>query len=808
MEYTVSGKTKYSVSVRELVEFILRSGDVDRRASGKNRLEAMQEGSRVHRVIQGESGASYHPEVGLSHTLDMEEYALTIEGRADGIIEPEDGALYTIDEIKCTYRDVHAMEEPVPVHLAQAKCYAYIFAMDEGLSRIIIRMTYVQIKRNKRSTFSKKDIRLFETEYSFDELEGWFGDIISEYRKWSDMRHSWSMKRNESIRSLSFPFAYRNGQRKLMSDVYTTICGGKKLFLMAPTGTGKTIATLFPAIKAIGEEKSGGIFYLTAKTVTGAVAADTLELLKRGGLSVKYITITARQKQCPMDRCECNPEACPRAKGHFDRVNEALFAALNDTDAFTMETVADISERYELCPYELSLDIALRADCVICDYNYAFDPFVCLQRFFGPGKKGDHVFLIDEAHNLVQRARDMYSASLSYKAQPPVRKILKDKPGAKKCVRSLSKLQKSLRDLKETVGISDGERGYAPVKDMGDVVSSVVLLYSLLDEYLLEHTAFEGRDEVLQYFFTLNRFLTIESICDDSYAVYADNDSAGSFRVNMLCVNPAANLEERLRKAIGSVLFSATLLPVNYFKDLLSVRDDDYAVYAETSFDKSLSLVAIAKGVTSKYTERGASQYALAAKYIKVMTDARCGNYMAFFPSYKLLEAVCKEYKKLSPDVRVICQEPDMDSASRREFLSRFEPGREKADKGTLVGFCVTGGIYGEGIDLTGERLIGVAIYGTGLPMVNTRQEILKEYYDGCGMDGFDYAYRFPGFVRTLQAAGRVVRTASDRGVILLMDERFLQNEYRRLFPRQWEDFVAGDLEELSALIRGFWSGA
>ena len=390
------------ISVRNLVEFILRSGDIDNRIGKMADKDAMQLGSKIHRKIQRQMGADYHAEVYLKHQISYENCILQIEGRADGIIIDENQVV--IDEIKGILGELERLEEPKEVHLAQAKCYACIYGLQEGLEEIGVQMTYCQMET--------EEIRRFQYTYSVQNLAAWFSDIADQYQKWAKFQIDWREKRNASIRTIEFPFVYREGQRELVRDVYRTILRKKQLFIQAPTGVGKTMATVFPAVKAIGEGLGEKLFYLTAKTITRIVAENAFQTLKQQGLNMKVITLTAKEKICFCEAMECNPEACPYAKGHFDRVNDAVFELLNETGEMTREALERQARKHQVCPFEMSLDVASWVDAVICDYNYVFDPTAHLKRFFSEGGSGEYLFLIDEAHNLVERAREMYSAVL------------------------------------------------------------------------------------------------------------------------------------------------------------------------------------------------------------------------------------------------------------------------------------------------------------------------------------------------------------------------------------------------------------
>jgi len=361
-----------------MVEFLFRHGDIDNR-TGASSEESMLVGARIHRKIQSMMGSEYRAEYPLSYTYRTNLNNVTIEGRADGIITLDNEV--TIDEIKTTSRNVRKMTDPEPVHLAQAMCYAAIYLMQEELESISVRMTYV--------TQDTEDVRYFDSAYSADEITGWFEDARSELAGWVDMQASWNEVRQESIGNLEFPYDYRPGQKELVEYVYRTIYHGRELFIEAPTGTGKTLSVLFPAIRSMGEGRGDKIFYLTARTIARTVAENAVAVLKESGLKLKNITLTAKEKICFTGNTECNPDECPYAKGHFDRINECLFEMVTNEDSFPREVIEEYAEKYRVCPFELGLDLSLFADCIIGDYNYVFDPNAYLRRFFAEGRDGD-----------------------------------------------------------------------------------------------------------------------------------------------------------------------------------------------------------------------------------------------------------------------------------------------------------------------------------------------------------------------------------------------------------------------------------
>ena len=789
-----------SVNVRSLVEFLLVSGSIDRRSGSVNPITSMQEGSRIHKKIQKKARPSYHAEVPLSFRFDYGEFDLLLSGRADGIIYDE-GELFDeasdkepdviIDEIKGVHLDIEKLEEPVPVHLAQAKCYAFIFAKDHDLSSLAVRLTYVNI--------DTEETKMIESMYSFDELSEWFLSLMEQYRRWASFRVSWRKVRNASLRGMAFPFPYREGQKKLISEIYYSIKEGKPLFLQAPTGTGKTLSTLYPSMKSQGEGLSDIIFYLTAKNATRAVCEDALSLLRGKGLKEKSVTISAREKACLNDECDCVPESCPYANGHYDRILDALYDLLIHEDGFQSAVIRDYAARHRVCPYYLSLEAADWSDIVICDYNYVFDPVVALKRFFSEGKKGDHIFLMDEAHNLVERGRDMYSAELSRSGILSVKKIVKKESfGLKKSLTRVNNIMKDWEDKTDKVFYPDR----CEVIENEKLIFSLMSLQNALEKNLDENVYPDDEDELLELFFNIRFFLSMYEYKSDGYVFYCLKDDEGKLRLILFCVDPSGQLSERISTGRAAVFFSATLLPMKYYRDLLCREETPYAAFAKSSFDPGKQGVFSGIDVTSLYKKRDGSMYTKYADHLSRIVSVKKGNYLAFFPSYSFMEEVMERLSNffLPQDINVIAQSKDMNEEERREFLSNF------SDEGkNTLGLTVMGGAFSEGIDLTGEKLIGAIIAGAALPKVSIRQDIIKDYFEGRGMDGFSYAYLYPGMTKVLQAAGRVIRTEEDRGIVVLLDSRFSMREYTSIFPEAWKDIKYGNIDTLCVDIKAFW---
>lgn len=776
------------ISVRNLVEFLCQSGDIDNRFGGISDRSAMEAGSKAHRKIQKSMGPEYRSEVPLKFVMKNDRYDIVIEGRADGIF-PTDENIY-IDEIKGTYKDIRFISKAQYVHKAQAMCYGYFYATANKLDKVGIRVTYVNL--------DVENIKYFEELYTISELEEWFEKLITQLRKWGDFVCDHRERRNATIKKLEFPFEYREGQRNLAVNVYKSINLKKNLFIQAPTGVGKTISTVYPSVKAMGEGITDKIFYLTAKTITRTAAEDAVNNLRKNGLVFKSATITAKDKICMLDSDsspECNPTVCPFAKGHYDRVNDAVYDIITHEDVISRLVIEQYAAKHNVCPFEFCLDITYWMDGIICDYNYAFDPHVCLKRFFSDGAANEYVFLVDEAHNLVDRAREMYSAVMIKEEILEIKKMIGTSYG-RKIINALDRCNKNLLQLKRECDtefrILDSDDSFA---------LNMARLSEELTAFMEKNRNFSSMKELSEFFFKVNHYNFIHEELDENYMIYTEHTEQG-FAIKLFCVNPSGSLKKCIAKGRNAVFFSATLLPINYYKKLLSGDMEDYAIYAQSVFDVSKRKLLIGNDVTSKYTRRNITEYKKIKKYIDYIVTARRGNYLVFFPSYKYLMDVyeCCEERE---DTEYIVQYSGMTEEDKEDFLMRFN---EKHNGKTLVGFCVMGGVFSEGIDLKEDSLIGAIIVGTGIPSIDTRQQLLRYYFDEKEKLGYEYAYTYPGMNKVLQAAGRVIRTENDCGIIALLDERFLTNHYKVLFPREWSDYVITNVNKVHEEILDFWN--
>ena len=574
------------ISIRNLVEFIMRHGSIDNRYTSS--IKAI-EGIRGHQRVQKSYGDNYTAEVPLKYTLTYEDLEIMVEGRADGILIEDEKTI--IDEIKTTTKDLLLIDENTnPLHWAQAKCYGYIYSMQNELDNIDIQITYYNI--------DTKSTRILRQSYTLKELEEFFFWLIDEYKSWAQLESDWVNKRNESIKKLKFPFEnYRPGQRELAVRVYKSITDSKKCFAQAPTGTGKTISTIFPAIKAMGEDKTSKIFYLTAKTITREVAQNTISLMRKKDLNLKAVTITAKEKICKMDEVNCNPEYCPYANGYFDRINNSLKDILAKYNDYSKDNIEKISEEYMLCPFELSLDLTNLSDVIICDYNYVFDPRVYLKRFFDT-KTTDYTFLIDEAHNLVDRAREMYSATLNEEKFVKVKKLISKKD--KRITRVIKEIQSYFEDKLEdltTLDENDLVESEAPL-ELCEILSSFI---KFVDEYLARTN--EENEELMDLYFDVYSFLSISDFYDKNYTTIYTKTFNG-MTIKIYCVNPQKVIEEKMKKAKSNIIFSATLIPMDYFMKMYSYDEEDFIINLKSPFDVKNRLLMIGDNVATTYNKR------------------------------------------------------------------------------------------------------------------------------------------------------------------------------------------------------------
>ncbi len=776
----------HSISVRSLVEFVMQSGDLS--MGGFQRRDRAQLGTQGHKRVQRSRPEEYHTEVEVTCQVEDTEPPLVVRGRIDGLYASHEPVI--IEEIKTTTLSLDLVhEDHNPLHWAQAQCYAYMYARQQQLSEIRIHLTYYQLDSHEE--------KIFERQFSWEELEKFFTNLITPYLNWFRKVQAWQIRRDRSIEQLEFPYAeYRPGQRDMAVAVYKTIREKDRAYIQSPTGVGKTIATLFPSVKALGLGLAEKIFYLTAKTSGRLVAEKALDDMRRSNLYLRSVTLTAKEKICFCPPVNCDPDVCIFARGYFDKVKLAL-EELDQHQAFTRPVIEELARKYEICPFEFSLDLALWVDCIICDYNYVFDPRVYLHRFFDLNID-PYIFLVDEAHNLPDRARTMYSAELDKEAVLQLQRTLK--PHVPSLAKQLGEINKILLEKRKACE-KESKEALIEHELPEDLLKALREFSRKAEDWLVMNQTAEFRQELLEFYFLCSNYLRTAEYFDTFYVSYFERRGKSDLRAKLFCLDPAPMLALPLERSQSTIFFSATLLPMDYFMKLLTGIADHPKRIFQSPFPQENVCLLIHNKISTKYAQR-ANSYDAIAETIETVLGTHTGNYLVYFPSYVYLNEVVERLKVKLPERQLLIQERGMTEESRDAFLSRFSSANEEV----LVGFAVMGGVFGEGIDLVGERLIGVIVVGVGVPQLGLERDLIKEYFDRDLGSGYAYAYQYPGFNRVLQATGRVIRTDTDQGIIVLIDERFTHANYRHLFPFHWRgNQVVKNIHELKDKLTNFW---
>lgn len=776
------------LGIRELVEFVLRSGDLNPQTAGSNNTALT--GARIHRRLQKQRLAAhsdYQKEVGLKTTVTMNHQDYVIHGRADGLFY--DQAHAHIEEIKTSdlpFTDVP--DSTLTLYWGQVKVYGYLLMADQALDSVTLQLTYYQTGEDRITTN--------EQELTKADADEFFQMLVDEYESWLILRAQLRHRRDDSLDALNFPYpAYRAGQHELAGAVYKTIFLKKQLLVEAPTGTGKTISTLFPALKAMGAGLMQRTFYLTAKQSTRRVAEEAMALMAQQGLRLKSITLTAKQQIMFPEEADVSPADNPFMLGYYDRLKPALMDLLTNEDALTRPVIEQYARKHTVDPFEFSLDASLFCDVIIGDYNYLFDPKVYLQRFFSEPDE-DNFFLIDEAHNLLSRAREMYSTSLDEQTVAAVKPLFKGEQGFHRRVNSLVKTFKALNELLEAE--ENDELTFQPPLDA--FTDEVQHFVDYLGDWLPHQEESEDLQQVLTVYFSCLDYLRLSELYNATYRTRLVGTNQG-LSVRLVCLDPSEFLNQSLHLGRGAVLFSATLSPLDYYQRVLGVDEDGPTYQLPSPFEPRHQAILITNYIQTTYRQRAANLSRIVAS-IQALVSGKMGNYLIFLPSYGYLTQVVAAFEQACPDVDTLSQTGAMTSADRDMFLARFEASPMK----TLVGFAVLGGIFSEGIDLPADRLIGVGIVSVGLPGLNAETDLIRDYFDAHNGHGFEYAYQLPGLNNVFQAAGRLIRSVHDQGIILLMDQRFSQPRYTQLFPAHWRYWRSVNrLDQLAACINNFW---
>ena len=772
-----------TLSVHQLVDFLLRTGDIDNRVFNRS---SMTEGSKVHSNYQAKQGSDYLSEYPLLHRFNVDGVEITLQGRADGIIKRKTGE-FVIDEIKSTIIDLKEFRDNnFEWHIGQAKCYAFLFMLEQNLDSIGVRLTY--IKQGK-----EKEKRIEEYTFLKPELEQFVYSLFEDYLAFYNIIFRHVEEKNKSIEGLSFPFnKYRSGQRELAKYCYAVAVNGGRFFTEAPTGIGKTMSTLFPFIKGSKDDEECKIFYLTAKTSGKESAYQAVNILKNKGFVANDIVITAKDKICFCKGCACNPDECPYAKGYYNKIQSVLKLALLNNSTFDQELVTRIAKENELCPFELELDLSLFCDIIICDYNYMFDPISYMKRYFDEDAS-HHLALVDEAHNLIDRSRDMYSGMISYKKFKEARKSVRHSKLVK-LKRAMTKMSKLFKDALE--GRENGQHIFDHYPDA---------LYTTLNSFINtmqdinknEHK--EMTKELLDFYLDVNEFFKLSDYYCDKYLIYLDILDE-NVNIHLYCLDASSFIGRTLRKVKGSVLFSATLQPIEYYIDTLGGdKKDDPHLILPSPFPINNLKILVAPKVSIKYKNREQS-YQEVADYVSGFIKNKVGNYFIYSPSYEYMERLIKVMSL--EGLTYYVQNKEMTEEERKDFLLNFKENPEE----TTLGFLVIGGAFSEGIDLVDDRLIGAVVIGIGMPRINFQSDKIAEYYKSKDLPGHDYAYLNPGMNKIMQAVGRVIRSEHDRGAVLLIDERYMNHQYQDLFRAEWKNYeVVLNPQEVTSILTKFF---
>ena len=752
-------------SVRKLVEFTMRSGDIDNGLFSNRRA---LEGIRLHQKLQNQYTDGFESEVTISGEVEYDGTSIFLEGRIDGV----DDERHILDEIKSTIYTKEAIDErPNALHWAQLKCYGYLYCKNRDLDEVSLRLSYIRVE--------DESVFRYEKIFTREELTEFMNEVMERLVKIQSRLESFQSLMKTSAESLAFPYDdFRPGQREMAVSVYNMVQAKETIFIQAPTGIGKTLATLFPAIKSIGKGLSEEIFYATGRSTQKTIAVETLGFLKEQGLRMKSVELVAKEKACLNDMLDCRPEACPYAKGHYDRLLEGILAIYDNEDIFDGHTIRAYSEEHMLCPFEFGLDLSNFAQILVGDYNYIFHPKTYLERLMEDRDRTKATtLLIDEAHNLIDRARDMYSAELSLSL---IDEVSFEDREVKKAALAFRKAFKEITNT-PTLAMADlPEVFHDRLEDLEEAMARV-----------LARATEEPPEEWMELYFAILDWQNRALYYNEKRFTYFVPE-AGSLSV--LCLDPSRVLWERKNLFGGVIYFSATLSPMSYHKEILGGGEEAHHLILPSPFDPDHLLVLHPPSVSTKYRDRERT-LPLVRDYLRAFTESSEGNFIHFFPSYAYKDQVLAGIN----DPFLLDQERSMTEKERRDFIEHFFSDE------TVHGYAVMGGAFSEGIDLVGDALRGVSILTLSLPGLSPERELIKNRFNELGKDGYAYAYIYPGITKVVQAAGRIIRTDSDKGQLLLLDDRFARQDIRALLPHEWNIKTVYSPEDMKDRIKNFW---
>ena len=759
----------------------MRSGDLESGIFVPDRATAA---IALHQMIQRSRPQSYEPEVTISHCTQMGTWTIHLSGRVDGISRK--AGRVEIEEIKTIIRKPEPDEIGAnPHHWAQLKIYAYMIAEDYHLETVDTCLTYAQLHTRKTHEIRRS--------FTHQELEDFFSQLISRLVDRMQTIQQFQEMRDLSIAALQFPFAdIRRGQSQMMEETYQAIVDKAQLLVQAPTGIGKTMAAILPALKTLAQGKYDRMFYLTARSTGKQVAEESFDILNAQALRLKVVTLTAKEKICFKAEAECTRDACEYAQGFYDRIDAALAQAY-DTDQWKREFIEQIARQFQICPFELSLELSELADCIICDYNYVFDPQAHLRRFFTRLRES-YLFLVDEAHNLVDRSREMYSAETHKKSFLALRRLTKDT--LPEIYRTLGKVNAQF--LKIIKSNQDQGRAFALNDLPAEMQTSFLDFIKACEKWLALNREAPFREALIESYFQVVRFMKVVELFDASYAVCCEQIKT-DFRIRLFCIDPSGPLSKVLDRGRATVFFSATLTPIDYFRKMFGCGEASSDLVLTTPFPHENLCILVSRVSTFFRNRRNTRQRV--AELICALVSQKVGNYLIFFPSYAYMNMVLDSFQYQCPQMETLVQQPGLSETKREKFLARFQ----QDNRSSLVGFAVMGGVFGEGIDLVGDRLTGAVIVGVGMPPPSLERELINAYFAEQYEAGYEFAYIFPGFNKVLQASGRVIRSENDRGVVLLIDSRFASPRYQDMYPADWNPRPIGEPRDVDNILQQFW---
>lgn len=748
------------IGIKELAIFACQSGNLTNEFFSNRDLE---NGTALHRFIQCKYNEKSAKEVYIKKQISYYQDEIILHGFIDGVLNIDDEII--IEEIKSTIKELDEIDPTERMeYIAQLKIYGYLYALEHELSHIHLRLTYISVV--------DYTIKHFDYIMETEALEEFVFDCLEKYMSWYQLQEDALIQKEVTISSVKFPFGkMRAGQRDMMKACYQTMKKNEILYCIAPTGIGKTMGTLFSSLKTLG--KNDKLFYLTAKGSGKNAPLNAVRILAKKGLKVKTINIIAKKKICNAKLKNCNTDECPYAVGFFDRIRDAIVEIFKDYDIYDEENISYVANKHKICAFEFSLELSYYCDIIIADYNYVFDPRAQLVRYFDDNTYHPKV-LVDEAHNLISRSKEMFSAMISEEDIRILRRVLN---GYKPSVRNVcNKAIEHISDYHEQLV---DKTIYVSTENDQNLVVLLKNILSACDELFLENKKIPHKDEAMDVYFKILEYVQISEYFQDTHRLIAKIEN-GICTIQEYCLDASQFILDTIETSVhGIVFFSATLTPLAYHADVLTKGKGNF-LELPSPFDPMNLDIIINPYVSTKYKQREQSiDYIIEA--IEILTNVGGGNYIVFFPSYQYMRMVLDALGEV--DFEVIVQQTNATEQERNLIIERF-----KNTDGCKVGFFVLGGVFAEGIDYVGDWLSGVIIVGVGLPMVCDENNILKDYYEVLYQNGFDYAYTYPGFTKVVQAAGRVIRSETDRGVVLLIDERFSYLKYQELMPKHWKN--------------------